>query len=178
MDEEMGICPVCGTEFKKVRKSHIYCSKKCTNYAWKNGYNKKRKQLEKDPIIHIRNSKKICDYCGKEYFGKRNSKYCSQTCRRLMQIKKEIEKSKNEKLQDHKNRFKKVKKDDQPCFYCKKFCVGCSWSENFKPVKGWKAIPTVKKYTSHTGSKNGKKKQVNRYYNSYKILYCPEYEQG
>ena len=95
-----------------------------------------------------------------------------------MRFKKEMEKSNNEKLQDEKNRFKKVKEDDQPCYYCKKACGGCQWSKNFKPVKGWKAIPTVKKYTSHTISKDGKKNQVVKHYNSYKILYCPEYEQG
>ena len=58
MDEEMGICPVCGTEFKKVRKNHIYCSKKCTSYACRKRSKENKKNLEKDQIIHIRNSKK------------------------------------------------------------------------------------------------------------------------
>lgn len=167
MEEEKGICPVCGTEFKKARKNHIYCSKKCTNYAWKNGYNKKRKQLEKDQIIHIRNSKKICDYCGKEFFGKRNSKYCSKACRRAMQLKKDMEKEKNKRAEKKNNRNKKYSKNEQPCWTCKKACGGCRWSDELKPVKGWDAVKVKRKDDS--GEKN---------LFGYKIISCPEYENG
>lgn len=60
---------------------------------------------------------------------------------------------------------------NQPCWTCKKACGGCSWSKcgkngrpQFKPVKGWKAIKTKKR-------DNGKTVME-----SYKILFCPEYE--
>lgn len=55
----------------------------------------------------------------------------------------------------------------QPCGYCKKACGGCSWSRNFKPVDGWKAIPTL------LDKGNG-----NKPIESYKILFCPEFVRG
>lgn len=52
----------------------------------------------------------------------------------------------------------------QPCWTCQNACNGgCSWSREFKPVDGWKAIPT---YIQENGE----------HANSYKIIYCPEYE--
>lgn len=53
----------------------------------------------------------------------------------------------------------------QPCFSCKKACGGCSWSRAFKPVQGWKAIPT----------------KINQGWNtveSFHIIFCPEYKEG
>ena len=29
------------------------------------------------------------------------------------------------------------------CWYCKNAVNGCCWSRHFKPVEGWKAIPTT-----------------------------------
>lgn len=56
------------------------------------------------------------------------------------------------------------KSAEQPCWSCKKYAGGCSWSrKNPEPVKGWKAVPTVKC-------------QGNWFpIHSYEILYCPEY---
>ena len=31
------------------------------------------------------------------------------------------------------------------CWDCERACCGCSWSKDFKPVKGWTAIPTKMK---------------------------------
>ena len=59
------------------------------------------------------------------------------------------------------------KRHMQPCGECLKFAYGCEWSESFKPVPGWKAIPTV----TDTGA--GQKP-----IKSYKILYCPKFERG
>ena len=60
----------------------------------------------------------------------------------------------------------------QPCWTCKKACGGCSWSgvgpdgrPKFEPVKGWKA----RKIRKHD---NG-----NVVMETYKILFCPEYEE-
>lgn len=50
----------------------------------------------------------------------------------------------------------------QPCWTCKNCYDGCSWSREFKPVDGWKAIKT---YIQDNDN----------YADSYKIIYCPEY---
>ena len=49
----------------------------------------------------------------------------------------------------------------QPCWNCKKYLKGCSWSRDFKPIENWTAIATNIK---------GNKKP------SYNIIYCPEFE--
>lgn len=54
-------------------------------------------------------------------------------------------------------------KDQQPCWTCQNACSGCSWSREFKPIKGWIAIPTV--LACHDTEKT-----------SYKIVYCPQYK--
>lgn len=59
---------------------------------------------------------------------------------------------------------------EQPCYTCKKATGGCSWSRWFKPVKGWKAKPTV----IHHGHYHGKERTLD----SYAIIECPEYERG
>lgn len=174
MEEEKGICPVCGKEFKKSRKSHIYCCKQCANNANQKKFREKEKKLGKEKITHIKNSKKTCAYCGKKYYGKRHSKYCSESCRRAMQFKKDIEKEKTKE----KDRYKRTNKDEQLCCNCKNFCFGCSWSEEFKPVKGWKAIPTKIKHSSRKKLKDGKEEVVVKYDKSYKIIDCPKYEKG
>lgn len=166
MDEEKGICPVCGKEFKKSRKSHIYCSKKCANYANQKKFWEREKELGKEQITRIRNSKKKCAYCEKEYLGKKNSRYCSYTCRKLMQFKKDTEKEKKKKTQQ-KDRNKKYSKNEQPCWTCKKACGGCRWSDELKPVKGWDAVKVRRKDDSGKENMTG-----------YKIKSCPEHEKG
>ena len=49
------------------------------------------------------------------------------------------------------------------CILCKKCFGGCSWADNLEPVKGWKAKQVSKK----TGE-----------FASYKIYFCPEFEEG
>ena len=107
-----------------------------------------KKNLAKDQIIHIRNSKKTC------------------TCRKLMQFKKDTEKEKKKKEQQ-KDRNKKYSKNEQPCWTCKKACGGCRWSDKLKPVKGWDAVKVKRKDDSGKENMTG-----------YKILYCPEHEKG
>ena len=54
-------------------------------------------------------------------------------------------------------------KSDQICWLCKKATnSGCNWSKSFQPVDGWKAIPAETSSGSAT----------------YKIIYCPEFEEG
>lgn len=60
----------------------------------------------------------------------------------------------------------------QPCWHCKKYAGGCSWNDwdfekgrqKFEPVKGWVAVPTVKKSKSESPVE------------SFQIMYCPEYD--
>ena len=49
------------------------------------------------------------------------------------------------------------------CWDCKNATGSCSWSEDLKPIKGWKATPTLIK--SHNGD-----------YPSYIIFECPEFK--
>ena len=66
----------------------------------------------------------------------------------------------------HKNRIKRDQKEEsrktQLCWSCKNACGGCSWSREFKPIKGWNATPT-------------KLLGDDRYIDSFKIVECPEY---
>ena len=63
-------------------------------------------------------------------------------------------------------------KHDTLCWGCEKAGGKCSWSKNFTPVEGWKAVPTkVFQYTS------GEKGKQYRYYtDSYDVYECPEFE--
>lgn len=58
----------------------------------------------------------------------------------------------------------KIPKKDSLCWWCKNCYGGCSWAEDFTPVKGWTAEPTIIR------SKDGK-----RTYPSFKVSQCPEY---
>lgn len=53
------------------------------------------------------------------------------------------------------------------CWFCRKSGGGCSWSAEFKPVKGWKA--------EHTIVRNGKR--ISEIFESYKVIECPKFEQ-
>ena len=63
-----------------------------------------------------------------------------------------------------KNIYKPNDNANHCCFICKKNIDGCSWSRNLEPVKGWKAV-----VDNRSGSYIGA---------DYKILYCPEFEEG
>lgn len=52
----------------------------------------------------------------------------------------------------------------QPCWTCKKCYGSCEWSATFEPVPGWVAIPiNIPQNGEHAAS--------------FKIIYCPKYEQ-
>lgn len=65
----------------------------------------------------------------------------------------------------HKKKRKPSYQNQQPCWTCKNCINGCSWALFLKPVEGWNAIPTT--ILGYNGNKLP----------SYKILYCPEYEE-
>jgi hypothetical protein len=49
------------------------------------------------------------------------------------------------------------------CWTCRNACGGCSWSREFKPVKGWDAVKT---YLPTNGE----------HAESYHVINCPEYK--
>ena len=55
--------------------------------------------------------------------------------------------------------------NEQMCWRCKNATGGCSWSKDLKPIKGWKAKKT---YIRDSGAVA---------YSSYKILYCPQFDE-
>ena len=59
-----------------------------------------------------------------------------------------------------------MKPESTICWRCKNALGGCSWSKNFKPVKGWEAVATK----IDSNYKNG--------IESYKVITCPEYRKG
>ena len=68
----MAACAFCGSDFKMLNKSHLYCSKQCKarrNYA-ENGRHRK------EPI-------KACEHCGVSFSAGLNgqNKFCSPECR-------------------------------------------------------------------------------------------------
>ncbi len=58
----------------------------------------------------------------------------------------------------------KFKKVPTLCWDCAKAIGGCSWADEFKPVKGWKAIV-------HGRNIDGELDQT-----GYKVLRCPEFK--
>jgi hypothetical protein len=50
------------------------------------------------------------------------------------------------------------------CWDCERACTGCSWSQEFIPVKGWKAIPTKMK------------QRDNQYVGTYIVCECPQFK--
>lgn len=71
------------------------------------------------------------------------------------------------------NRFEKyTSKHSTLCWECEKACGKCSWSRNFKPVKGWDAKPTqIFQYTTGVG-----RKRYSYYTDSFDVYECPEFE--
>ena len=93
---------------------------------------------------------KKCQYCGAEFKARTNRRYCSQYCAGIA------------------GRYKKTTVDTI-CWNCKNATGGCSWSEDFTPVEGWKAKPTTLKVRSG--------KYIN-YVKSYVVRKCPKFVEG
>ena len=58
-----------------------------------------------------------------------------------------------------------TKKHDTLCWQCEKAGGKCSWSKDFTPVEGWKAVPTKVKAAERKG-----------YIDSFDVYECPEFE--
>ena len=57
---------------------------------------------------------------------------------------------------------------DTLCWTCRKACGGydCPWAEKLKPVEGWTAKETVRRYNDNTEIR------------SYQVIECPLYKRG
>ena len=51
------------------------------------------------------------------------------------------------------------------CWDCKNAVLGCSWSKNFEPVEGWKAVPTKLSAGDHNDET----------IDSFDVRECPEF---
>ena len=143
------ICSWCNKEFV-VAGNNKYCCIACSRLATSE---KKRESYIKK-IKATGGVFEQCLWCGKQYRSsiRRQRPFCSSTC-------KELERQNREKKK--RERYRK-QSSQQPCWTCKNYVDGCSWSREFKPVHGWDA-KKVKREEGNVG---------------YKILYCPEYEEG
>lgn len=56
------------------------------------------------------------------------------------------------------------------CWFCRRACGGCSWSQDFTPVAGWDAVPT--KIKTQRDATTGEFILDD----SFLVLACPEYE--
>lgn len=65
-----------------------------------------------------------------------------------------------------------VSKHSTLCWDCEKACGKCSWSREFKPIKGWRAIPT--QIYQYTTLKRGKHYRYST--DSFDVYECPEFE--
>lgn len=96
-------------------------------------------------------------------------------------VRKRINKNEiiSDAAEDHHYKIKALKPVSMPfkplifersmqlCWGCAKACGGCSWSRDFKPVKGWTARETVLKTQSTIQE-----------IKSYSISACPEFVEG
>lgn len=78
-----------------------------------------------------------CLWCGKKIYDKAERKLCKLCEKKLPNI--------------------------QPCWICKKYAGGCSWSKNLIPVEGWIAEEVVRENSNIIDDVG------------YKITYCPEF---
>ena len=93
---------------------------------------------------------KICKYCGKVFQSTGQGIYCSAEC---------------------KARAYYTKNEVTLCWNCKRATGFCSWSEDFTPVEGWKAIPTKVKVANSKGRNK-------TFTDSYLVIECPLFERG
>lgn len=82
-----------------------------------------------------------------------------------------VKKSKEEKETQFSIKSRYVRKSvrkpitQTKCWHCKNsYTNGCSWAREFKPVEGWKAVPTSIGYNPTT--------------KSYQVISCPEFVEG
>lgn len=93
--------------------------------------------------------KKRCPTCKRKFISLyHQQKFCSNECRIIF---------------NNQKRKAELSRTDTLCWDCQNACGGCSWSEDFIPVKGWKAKPTKLKGYGDTHT------------DSFHVIKCPKY---
>lgn len=129
------ICPECGKKFVKEAANQKYCSVEC----------RKTNTLRSQMMVRARYMKE-CALCGRPFRGGHDQKYCSSACRKAARSQAGAVRYKGESL----------------CWICKKAIYGCSWSQRFEPIPGWKAKPVKLRGGA----------------DSYRVQECPLFELG
>lgn len=144
-------CVQCGEIIPEGRMICPKCEMGCT--------------VTKEKGVQVGNKKpiktKVCPHCKKKYAVTSVAQiYCSIRCREKARKIRE----KTEPYDSKKPRKPGPQDSGQLCWSCINATNnGCSWSKNFKPVKGWTATPTI--LTVTTG----------RTTESFSITKCPQY---
>lgn len=152
---ENKICIVCCKSFTPTTKCQKICSDKC----------RKIRHSQDSKLHYIKQKapapKRICRFCGKEFIQTcHNRLYCSDNCKIKAKYRQQQEYFKRKKVK----RGRKPNSKEALCWTCQNACGGCSWSRNLIPVEGWKAKEI--KNASYSVIK------------SYKVIECPEFEEG
>lgn len=148
--DKLKACEICGKMFLPKAKNQKYCGKRCKKHA-------KSKQMTQHYQDNKQSHKRICRYCEKEFTPTTHYRYlCSDACKRKIRL-----------IQETKPRLKRGDgRIDSLCWYCINACGGCSWSRKLIPVEGWKATEVTNKDVCDSFLK------------SYKVIECPEFEEG
>jgi len=172
------ICDVCGKTFKARRKSSKFCSDKCriinsttkikikcdtchkeilkkqsdirkTNYCSKKCMNERPKIM-----LHESKSRKVCEVCGKEFKGRKETKCCSNKCRsKSITTSVKVNCSYcGKEITVRKSRIKRSK-----LFYCSHKCKGKNRTgiNHFNYTGGIPSLVCVTCGKSYTSYKNG-----------------------
>lgn len=96
---------------------------------------------------------KVCRYCGKTFNTRTDKECCSRQCSAIVSANRRGQK-------------------DTLCWDCKKANAdsNCSWANDFIPVEGWKAKPTIIKVTTQT------KERAEQLSHSFIVIKCPLFE--
>lgn len=92
-----------------------------------------------------------CKSCGKEFNTRTTRQFCFEC---------------------HKLRVVKNNSKQTLCWKCKKAAGGsdCPWANEFKPVEGWQAMPTIVQMTTQT------KQREALLQDSFRVHKCPLFE--
>lgn len=115
--------------------------------------------------------KKRCAECNKIFIATQSNQiYCSDKCRYERKLKRNKEwrdKARELYYKNHQEKEISPFYGQSICWECKNSInSGCSWSREFKPVKGWEAKESLRKTASPNFS------------HSYTVLKCPEFIRG
>lgn len=114
--------PSCGCFFSTTRHNQYYCSKKC--------------RVENRVIINRENNRRViilkrCPFCGKQFWGRPSSRFCSDDCKKQYKMRLKCLKELCPKCEYY------LKGEDIPCNYI--FATGkVRMPEEYYPCREFK----------------------------------------